>query len=330
MSSKSTFNRMTKIFKSAPEILFDNSSRLVLMSDCHRGDGSWVDDFAQNRYLYYAAIKYYYNNGYTYFDLGDSDELWKNKKFCEVSSVYPDVFRLLHDFYKEGRYHLVFGNHDMVKRYPSFVRKNLKSYYNSYNDSFEPLMENITAHEGLVLRHAETQTRLLLIHGHQGDIISDVFWRLGRFLSRYLWRRLELFGHKDMTSAAKNYALKKKVERKIQDWIAVNKYAVIAGHTHRPSCPPPRELPYFNTGSCVHPTCITCIEIVNGEITLIKWTVKTDDDRSLFIDREPIAKPRKITKEEMNNFIRKERPDNQDSDDDQTCIEPDDREEDYG
>jgi hypothetical protein len=32
----------------------------------------------------------------------------------------------------------------------------------------------------------------------------------------------------------------------------------------------------------------------------------------------------------MNNFIRKERPDNQDSDDDQTCIEPDDREEDYG
>ena len=33
---------------------------------------------------------------------------------------------------------------------------------------------------------------------------------------------------------------------------------------------------------------------------------------------------RKITKEEMNNFIRKERPDNQDSDDDRPCIEPDD------
>ena len=92
-----------------------------------------------------------------------------------------------------------------------------------------------------------------------------------------------------MTSAAKNYALKKKVERKIQDWIAVNNTRD-AGHTHRPSCPR-QGAAIFQYRSCVHPTCITCIEIVNGEITLI-MDGQTDDDRSLFIDREPIAKPK--------------------------------------
>ncbi|HBT64313.1 MAG TPA: serine/threonine protein phosphatase [Ruminococcaceae bacterium] len=325
MSSKSTFNRMTKIFNSAPEIAFDNSSKLVLLSDCHRGDGSWIDDFMHNQNLYYAAVRYYFNNGFTYFDLGDSDELWKNKKFCEISSVYPDIFRLLHDFYKQGRYHLVYGNHDMVKRYSHFVNNHLESYYNSYNDSFEPLLEEIVPHEGLILKHAETGTKFLLIHGHQGDFISDIFWKLGRFLSRYLWKRLELFGHKDITSAAKNYAIKKKVERKIQEWIKVNQYAVIAGHTHRPACPPSKELPYFNVGSCVHPTCITGIEIVNAEITLIKWMVKTDGDRALYIDREPIAKPRKIIREELNHFGRKLKQENMPGDGDQDCIEQTDQ-----
>lgn len=324
MSSKSTFNRMTKIFRSSPEILFNNSSKLVLLSDCHRGDGSWVDDFSHNQYLYYAAVKYYFNNGFTYIDLGDSDELWKNKKFCEISSVYTDIFRLLHKFYKSGRYYLVYGNHDIVKRQPAFVQKFLGSYYNSNNDCSEPLFDNITAHEGFILKHEETQTKFLLIHGHQGDIISDIFWRLGRFLSRYFWKRLELIGHKDMTSAAKNYAKKKKVEKKILDWIEANKYAVIAGHTHRPTCPPPKELPYFNVGSCVHPSCITCIEIVNSEINLIKWTIKTKEDRTVYIDRGLIAKPRKIIKEELNNFKRKIKQVDLPDQGNQTCLEPTD------
>lgn len=276
------------------EIPFDNSSKIVLISDCHRGDGSWVDDFTHNQNIYYSAIKYYYKNGFTYIDLGDSDELWKNKKYSTISNIYTDTFRLLHDFYKEGRYYMIFGNHDIVKKYPAFVKKNLQRYYNSHTDSYEPLFENIKVHEGLILKHKESQAKILLIHGHQGDLLSDVLWRLGRFLTRYVWRRLEFFGHKDPTSAAKNYQERKKVERKITEWVSINKQIVIAGHTHRPACPQEDAPPYFNDGSCVHPNCITCIEIVNGEITLVKWDIKTKEDRTVIVDREPIAVPRKI------------------------------------
>lgn len=294
MSRFSTYRRLTEIYRSAMEIPFNNSSKIVLISDCHKGDGSWVDDFSHNQNLYYSAIKYYYRNGFTYIDLGDSDELWKNKRFSDISNIYTDIFCLLHDFYTDGRFYMIYGNHDIVKKYPAFVKKHLEKFYNSHVDTCEPLFENIKVHEGLVLKHEETEKKLLLIHGHQGDILSDLSWRLGRFLTRYVWRRLEFFGYKNPTSAAKNYAKKKKVERKIIEWVAANHQPVVAGHTHRPTCPEKNAQPYFNDGSCVHPNCITCIEIVNSEITLIKWGIKTREDRTVFVDREAIALPRDI------------------------------------
>lgn len=294
MTSLSTYNRLSKIYNTAPEIPFDSSSKIVLISDCHRGDGSWVDDFRHNQSLYYAAVKYYYLNGFTYIDLGDSEELWKNKKFSDITNIYSDTFRLLHDYYEDGRYHMIFGNHDIVKKYPAFVEKNLREFCNRHTENCEPLFENAKIHEGLILRSTESQIKILLVHGHQGDIISDIFWRVGRFLSRYVWRRLEFLGHKDPTSAAKNFEERKKVERKILNWVIKNKQMVIAGHTHRPTCPSEDEPSYFNVGSCVHPNCITCIEIVNSEITLIKWDIKTKEDRTMYIERELLSEPRKI------------------------------------
>ncbi len=290
----STYHRLSKILESSQEIPYDDSSKIVVISDCHRGDGSWVDDFTHNQNLYYSAIKYYYENGFTYIDLGDSDELWKNKRFSDISGIYTDTFHLLHEFYQNHRYYMIYGNHDIVKKYPLYNKKNLQRYYDSHTDRVEPLFENIEVHEGLVLKNTDTQTKILLVHGHQGDLLNDIFWRVGRFLTRYVWRRLEFFGHKDPTSAAKNYAKKRKVERKIIEWVANNNQPVIAGHTHRPTCPSEKDQPYFNDGSCIHPNCITCIEIVNAEITLIKWDIKTRDDRTVYVDREPIAVPRKI------------------------------------
>ena len=40
--------RISKVFESAEEIPFDDSSRIILMSDVHRGDGGWADDFSKN------------------------------------------------------------------------------------------------------------------------------------------------------------------------------------------------------------------------------------------------------------------------------------------
>jgi hypothetical protein len=37
-------DRITEVFENAKTIDFDDSSKLILISDCHRGDDSWADD----------------------------------------------------------------------------------------------------------------------------------------------------------------------------------------------------------------------------------------------------------------------------------------------
>lgn len=286
--------RITKIFESSEEISFDDSSKIILMSDVHRGDGGWADDFSKNQNLYFAALSHYYNDNYTYIELGDGDELWKNKKLPDIISVHSHVFWLLSEFFNEGRLYFIFGNHDMVKSDNEFVKNNMYQYFDQREKKNTPLFENIKVHEGLVLRHRVTDQKILLIHGHQVSLIDYEMWKLSRFLVRYLWRPLESFGVNDPTSTSKNYDKKNAVEETLTEWVEREKHMLIAGHTHRPRFPEVGELQYFNDGSSVHPRCITGIEITDGNITLVKWDVKTKDDGTLFIGREILAGPRKL------------------------------------
>jgi UDP-2,3-diacylglucosamine pyrophosphatase LpxH len=120
--------RISEIFETAEEIPFDDSTRIVLMSDCHRGDGSWADDFLKNQNPYFAALTHYYNENYTYIEIGDGDELWKNNKFSDITYAHKDVFWLLSKFYKKGKLYFIYGNHDIVKKNKKFVKDNLYQY----------------------------------------------------------------------------------------------------------------------------------------------------------------------------------------------------------
>ena len=285
--------RLSEVFKTAKELRFDNTSKIVLVSDCHRGDGSWTDSFAHNYSIYYSALKHYYSNGYTYIELGDCDELWKNKFFGDISKIYVDVFKLLSRFHTEDRLHIIFGNHDREKReIARFSRDPIERCFDDNSSSFDPLFENVDIHEGLVLRHVKTDLKIFLVHGHQGSLLDDRLWRMNRFLVRHIVRRFEMLGFKDLTSAAQNNVKKYRVEKRICGWATANNQLVITGHTHRPTCSPDPATLYYNNGCCIHPNCITCIEIENGKLSLYKWTVKSREDGSLYVGKQLIAVPR--------------------------------------
>lgn len=290
-----TLKRISGVFEAAEEIPFDDSSRIILMSDVHRGDGSLADNFAGNKNIYYTALTHYYNENYTYIEIGDGNELWQNKKLSEIVAVHSDVFKLLSQFFREDRYYLIYGNHDMVYRDENYVREHLFKYFDEEEKMHIHLCKNIKAHEGLVLKHGVTGQRILLMHGHQADFFDYDLWRLARFLVRYIWTPLELFGLNDPTRAAKNYSKKEAVERELIKWVAQEKVMLISGHTHRPTFPEVGKLPYFNDGSCVHPRGITGIEISDGKIALIKWSVKAKADGTLFIGKDVLAGPQKLT-----------------------------------
>lgn len=132
---------LSQVFKSAEQIPFDDSSRIVLMSDCHRGDGSWADDFSNNQNLYLAALKYYYRENYTYIELGDGDELWKNNSFSNIILVNSEVFCLLSKFYKAKRLYFIFGNHDIVKKSFKFVKSNFYQYFDERKKEYIPYLK---------------------------------------------------------------------------------------------------------------------------------------------------------------------------------------------
>lgn len=281
--------RLNRVLKNASQVLFDDSSKYIIMSDCHRSNDSHSDDFSKNRNLYYTALCHYLKSGFTYIELGDGDELWENRKMEEIFSAHSDAFWLLSEFYKRNRLYMLFGNHDIVKKYPSF--KNSLTTYDYRNTETEPFYRAVKFYESLILNYIPSNREFLLFHGHQADYLNGFFWRLARFLARYVWRTMENFGVPDPTSAAKNYKKRIKVEKRISDWANKRDLSVITGHTHRPFLPSDGKSRYYNDGCCVHPRCITGIEIENGQISLIKWCVKTTKGGCLCIGREVLEGP---------------------------------------
>lgn len=296
-----TSERLTEVFQDPTTIIieFDDTGKFILFSDIHRGDNSWADDFAHNQNLFFHALKYYNDNEFTYIEIGDGDELWENKLFEDIRKAHCPIFWRLRQFYEDGRLYLIWGNHNREWKRQRNVIQHLYEFYYERKRTTESLFKGIKVYEGIILKRKETDSKLFLVHGHQGDPLNDQYWWVGRFIVRNIWKFLQNFtGWKDPTSPAKNFKKRAKVEDEIVRWIEINNQIVIAGHTHRPRFPDNNEdPPYFNTGSCVHPRSITGIEIANGEIALIKWfiDVNSDEGGTLFINKETLVGPEKLT-----------------------------------
>ena len=148
--------------------------------------------------------------------------------------------------------------------------------------------------EGIILEDVRTKNKILLVHGHQGSFLNDTIWPAARFLVRYLWRPLELIGFTAPTGAARTHSKKEAIEKKLSEYANTNRIMLIAGHTHRPAYPKPGTGLYFNDGSCVHPLCITGIEICKRKIALVKWSVSVREGSDLYVNRVILDGPENI------------------------------------
>lgn len=301
MIFESSAKRLDRAYRKAERISFDNNSKLVLFSDCHRGDNSFADDFANNRNIYFHALGHYYQQGFTYCELGDGDELWENISFKSLFETHKNVYKLLRRFHLQDRLLMIWGNHDMVYRDPKVVARQLGTYYEPIEERHKELFRGLKYHEGIVLEHSVTGQELFLLHGHQADWWNYNGWRLARFLVRILWKPLQVWGIADPTSPAKNYTNLIKVERRIKSWIVKKGLLLtICGHTHRPRFPQPGDIPFFNDGSCVHPRSITGLEIENGAISLVKWQIETTREGMLQVVRVVLEPPVPLSEYQQN------------------------------
>lgn len=287
----STESRLNHAFRNAIELPLNGCSKYVLISDCHRGCGTSSDNFLKNQHLFFAALKYYYQNQFTYIELGDGDELWENKSYENIIETHNNVFWMLKKFYNENRLHMIYGNHDIQKRKQNYVKKYCDTYFCNETQQLQPLFSELTFPEAIRLQSMDNpENTLYLTHGHQASVLNSCLWFLARFLVRYLWQPLENFGVLDPTSAAKNNRIKTRTEKRLNRWATKHQHLLITGHTHRPVLT--YSSPYYcNTGSCVHPRCITCIEIEHCTLTLVKWCTSARNDGTLYVAREVLSEP---------------------------------------
>lgn len=283
--------RLKRAFDNAVRLPLTPDSRYVLMSDCHRGVGNTSDNFLKNQNLFFAALQYYYNEDFTYIELGDGDELWENRTMSQIIEIHDNTFWLISKFNEEKRLYMLYGNHDIVKSRSNFAAKNCAEYYCPQERCNISLFPNIIFHEGIILEDSLSASDIFLTHGHQADALNSTFWRLSRFLVRYLWGPLERIGFRNPTSAAKNNTRKDRVERNLLSFAREEEIVLVAGHTHRPMLDIKKDTPYINTGCCVHPRCITTIELIDRCFTLVKWTYCTRPDFTVYICREVLAGP---------------------------------------
>lgn len=270
--------RIEKSFQRALHLPLTEHPKIVMMSDCHRGCGTRADSFLNNRPIYTASLKHYYSHDFTYIELGDGDELWENRRFADVYNTHGEIFELFYRFHQKNRLFMIFGNHDRIKENSAYVWSNSGTV--------------IPFYESIILDRPGFPP-ICLFHGYQGDLPNDRLWKLSRFLVRYLWRPLELLGVNDPTSSAKNYTKIRKAEERFLRYSSQKNCIITAGHTHKPTLlrTDKDDLlfgTYLNCGSCVHPDALTAIELENGKATLVKWTVCSRNDMSLYVCREII------------------------------------------
>jgi len=302
------------------------AEKIIVMSDCHRGDGSAGDDFAHNSLLYKCALEHYHEQGYTYIELGDGEDLWEIKDFEQIYITHTSIYDLLRKFHDpdpaKTRYIKVWGNHD--------------AWWEDHADVLQGLFPGIRVYKAVVLGN------ILMIHGHQADTVcTGPGGKISKFLVRHVWSGLQKFGIGDPTRAAENPGLCDRIDAILHSWatgkpgtepifsqtedgssipifpaltnsgfssifpadapIPTPPFILIAGHTHRPvfsnlsqterrfrdcgvglhgaKIKDPEPV-YYNTGSCVHPRCITGLEIEydsgNPTFTLVKWSYQAN------------------------------------------------------
>lgn len=204
-----------------------DDARIVIFSDLHRGVRDSSDDFKRCEATYGRALDYYLASNYTLVVLGDAEEFWECRPRPVVDSYLDSLMREA-AFHKQQRYFKISGNHDDHWEKPEKVLQLL-------GPLFGP---SLIVRKNLRLLFRQGQQHLgelFLVHGQQGDYLSDRAGKVSRFFVRYVWRPIQRITKISLNTPAKDYSLRGEHSIAMYRWAKQKKGLVlIVGHTHEP------------------------------------------------------------------------------------------------
>jgi predicted phosphodiesterase len=202
-----------------------STGRFIIFSDQHKGARDLADDFMVAEKNYLAALDYYYNNDFTFINLGDCEELWENTPDAVMKMNKP-VLQAEALFLQQQRYYRVFGNHDLEWKYPFQQMLYLKPLFG----------DGLAVYEGIELQtqHNNKTYSIFLTHGHQGDQRSDGN-PVSMWMVAAIWTPIQRFLDINVNTTSDSFELIDAHNIMMYDWSATQKQLIfISGHTHKP------------------------------------------------------------------------------------------------
>ena len=291
----------------------EHAGKFIVFSDQHKGGRNGADDFVLAESNYMAALEYYNSNNFSLICLGDCEELWENT-LGKVKDSYPRTFEAEKKFIERKSFVKVLGNHDLYWGNDPFAWWQLKKIYGEEVKIYEAVIlvvsigdrlfrifcthghqgdaqsdgnwfskffvariwapfqaylrinpntvaynnEKKSLHNEIMYEWAAVQKDTLLITGHTHQPVFVSLTHIER-----LYRELQ--SAKVKNDLALTEQVEKEIRKREKEFAAV----AIDYLTMKPS--------YFNSGCCCFiDGDITGIEIENGKIRLIKWTLKNE------------------------------------------------------
>lgn len=315
--AKIVYRNLDELFARAPSFPLHNSSKIVIFSDLHMGDGSSKDDFLPNSALFIQSLKdYYIPRGYSMILNGDIEEL-QRFSLKKISKQWQEVYDLFGTINREHLLIKTVGNHDLTL----------------VNEPEQPFPHEL--YEAVRLEYEGNS--IFVFHGHQASKKYQKNNKLIGWTLKYIANPLRIKNYSVAHDNRKQY----KIERRVYNYSAFNKIVSVIGHTHRPlfeSLSKAERLKYkieqlcreltgmkegeesvilksikaykkelksiyrkklpileignlyhsifhipclFNSGTVIGKRGITCLEIENGSISLIHWFDKKASEKYL-------------------------------------------------
>ncbi len=265
------------------------ADKFIIFSDQHKGTRDNADDFKNNEANYIAALNHYRQEGYSYINLGDAEELWK----YTADKVIPkneNALKAEANFQQDNKYYRTFGNHDLLWKSKLDVDLYLKKIFTLPLPVYEGIVLKISLAEKQTNNDQPATFNIFLTHGHQGDAMSDSN-TFSSWVVAHIWLPVQRLLEININTPAKDFHLRDKHNKMMYEWSSRKKdLLLITGHTHKPVFASGKyavdqahiidveksseniQPAYFNTGCCCYDDGdITGIEIAEGYIRLIKW-----------------------------------------------------------
>ncbi len=207
---------LDRLLQTAKSVPLDHSSKVLILSDLHMGNGSRLDEFCQNSELVKTMFeKYYLPEKYSLVLNGDIEELFKFS-LESIALKWNDFYDLFLEFGKNGFFWKTWGNHDAA-----LLEK--REYRLAAS-----LVESVKFHYG--------DETLLLFHGHQAALFlwqtcsMPMLSRSVIFFLRHIAKPVGIKNFSVAYSSRKRFA----IEKSIYEFSNNSKIVSIIGHTHRP------------------------------------------------------------------------------------------------